>query len=288
MTCDKVFNFDLKGKLDDLYVTFGLADEKTKADEVSVHFIDVEQGDSILIKTNNHNILIDGGEPSESDTLLRYLDKENVDIIDIMIATHPHADHIGGLVEVLRKKHVNSVMMPTLPDDLVPSSKIYRDFLKGIDSNGINVITPRVGETIVKNDAKFTIIAPNKNSEFSNINDYSITVRLDVLNRSFLFTGDIEKDAEKVILNNKMNIDVDVLKVPHHGSDSSSTEEFIKSVSPKYVIYSLGENNKYDHPSEEIVNRYFRSDAVQYRTDKNGTIVFITNGRDLTVRKEKG
>jgi len=287
MVSDNVFNLDLSGKLEDIYTSLGLSNPKMVGGDVSVHFIDVGQGDSILIKTKQHNILIDGGDIGEEDKLIRYLNKEDVDIIDIMIATHPHADHIAGLVEVLKVKHVNSIIMPELPEKLIPASNIYMEFLKEISSRDINVIKPRVGEEIIKSNAKFTVLAPNSKKEFSDINDYSVTVRMDVGNRSFLFTGDIEKDAEAELNNSGLDLNVDVLKSPHHGSDTSSTEEFIKNISPKYVVISVGEDNKYDLPSEEVENRYFKYNVVQYRTDYSGTVVFTTDGGELKVRKEK-
>lgn len=255
--------------------------------EVTVHFIDVGQGDCILIKTENKNILIDGGDTNKGDEVLKYLDKESVDVIDLLIATHPHADHIGGLVEVLKKKHINSVIMPKIPEKLVPSSFVYEKFLEQIQKQNINIIKPKVKEEIVEDNAVFTIVAPNSKSEFDNLNDYSVTVKMTVGKRSFLFTGDIEKQAENDILKSGIDINVDVLKVPHHGSDTSSQDSFVEKTSPKYVVFTVGADNKYGHPKKEVEDRYFRNNAIQLRTDKNGNIVFTTNGNELNVRKEK-
>ncbi|MGL5972383.1 MAG: ComEC/Rec2 family competence protein [Oscillospiraceae bacterium] len=284
---DSSFNIDIPYEIDKIYRFIGLNNSvEISENEVSVHFIDIGQGDSILIKTGRENILIDGGDIKTSDNLIKYLDKESVDTIDLMVATHPHADHIGGLIGVIKRKQVKSIIMPDIPKDLIPTTKVYENFLTEIINRDIKVTKPNVNNILTVNNGKLTILSPISN-DYKNINNYSITLRLDVKEKSFLFTGDIEKEVERQFSKNNTNIDVDVLKVAHHGSNTSSTTEFIMESSPKYAIFSLANGNRYNHPNEDVVNRFFENETIMFSTNKNGNIVFITDGENMDIRKDR-
>ena len=248
--------------------------------DMSAHFIDVGKADSIYLNCKDKNILIDGGEKDTYNTVVEYLKKKGIKKLDLVIASHPHSDHIGGLVEVLNEFKIGKVLMPKLRDDIVPTSKVYENFLLAIDKNNIPVEIAISGNTFYIGNLKIEIFAPNK--QYDSINNNSIVAKLIYKNISFLFTGDAEKESEQDILSKNFDIKSTVLKVGHHGSKTSTTNAFLKRVNPEYAVICVGED-KYNLPKKETINKLKNCGAKIYRTDLNGTVVLATNGDDIKV-----
>lgn len=248
--------------------------------DARVHFVDVGQGDCTLIELpGNKVMLIDAGENGHESDVLNYLDRCGVTKIDYLVATHPHSDHIGGIEEVIENYEIGEIYMPKIAS----TSWTYENMLDAIDKKGIYINSAYTGKTIFEYDGvKADILSPEKNYQTDNLNNSSVVVRLICGKRVFLFTGDAEKVIEKNILENR-NLLCDVLKVGHHGSASSSSEEFIIGTKPQYAVISCGEENEYGHPHSETLELLDEIKAEVLRTDKLGTIVISTDGENINV-----
>lgn len=251
---------------------------------LKVHYIDVGQGDSIFIQLpNGETALIDGGTRKAGSSVVSYLNSQNVERIDYIIATHPHEDHIGGLIEVINKYTIGKVYMP----DKANTTRVFEDLLLAIQNKGNKITKAVAGNNILdKEGLSLKILSPESNASGSNLNNYSVVVKLNYKNTSFLFTGDAEGKSENTILNKGYNIRVDVLKLGHHGSDTSTTSEFLNKVNPKYAVISVGKGNQYNHPQESIINRLNNKGIKIYRTDLDGTIIATSDGEEISFNKE--
>lgn len=218
---------------------------------MEVHFIDVGQGDSTLIKVGGHAMLIDAGDNSEGTAVQSYLDSQNVEKIDYAIGTHPDADHIGGLDVVVYKFDCKKVFMP----DVTSDTKTYDDVVQALKSKNQKAQAPKLGKTYSLGDATFTIIAPVKDYG-DDTNDWSIGILLQYGKNRFLFTGDAAKQAEDDMIDTGEDLSADVYKASHHGSKTGSSDDFLDKVSPAYAVISCGEGNKYGHPSAQTLNNF--------------------------------
>lgn len=255
--------------------------------DVTVHFIDVGQGDCILIDTGDNAVLIDSGETDSGRRIVDYLDSCGIRRLDYVIATHPHSDHIGGMADVLADMSVGQVVFPPLPDSSIPLSKVYSDMLDVIEEKQIPVYDAQPGERLrIGQGTYLDIIAP-LHDDYDNLNDFSVATRLIHGSNTFFFAADIERASENDILNSGAYIDSDVLKVAHHGSTSSSTAAFLKAVSPEYAVISVGDGNSYGHPKQEILERLDGVGAKVLRTDELGTIVFVSDGGSFRIYTDK-
>ena len=262
------------------------SDDKTSVstfsgDTLRVNYIDVGQGDSVFIQLpNNETMLIDAGEAYEADNVINYLNNLGIKKIDYVVGTHPHTDHIGGLEEVINTFDIGSIYMPRASS----TSKTYEDLLTTISNKGLKVKTVKSGVVVLDDDnLKLEFIAPNSDN-YSELNNYSAVLKLTYLDNTFLFMGDAETLSENEITS---NVDADVIKVGHHGSDSSSGIEFVKKVSPEYAIIMVGEGNSYNHPYQSIIDRYENVGAKVLRTDLDGNIVCDSDGVDVTCKGDK-
>ncbi len=248
---------------------------------LKIHYIDVGQGDSIFIELPNGMVmLIDAGESSKGIIVSNYIKKLGYKKIDYVIGTHPHSDHIGGLAYILNNFTIGNVYMPKA----ISTSKTYENLLNTISQSGLKVTNAKAGITIINNDnLKIDIIAPNSES-YNNLNNYSAVIRMNYGTRKFLFMGDAETKSENEIMS---DVSADVIKIGHHGSDTSSGQSFVNKVNAKYVIIMVGNSNRYDHPYQNIIDRWTTSGAKVYRTDFNGNIIALSDGNSLEINSSR-
>lgn len=250
--------------------------------QLVAHFIDVGQGDSTFIELpDGRTMLIDAGVTDTGDSIAQYIKDTGYDRIDFVVATHPHSDHIGGMRRVINQLDVGAVYMPKVSTD----TYTYEKLLKAIKNKGLKVKTAKAGVNIVNStDPVFRvdIIAPVKTG-YESLNDYSAVVKITYGDTAFLFMGDAEKLSESEILAKGTDVSADVIKIGHHGSSTSSSEEFVKAVGADIGIISCGKNNDYGHPHKEILSLYKKTKTRLYRTDKLGTIVVVSDGEEVYV-----
>ncbi|MVO73246.1 MBL fold metallo-hydrolase [Paeniclostridium sordellii] len=249
-----------------------------KKDLLSIHIIDVGQGDSILIQTpKNTNILVDGGNEDSSLIISKFIKSKKAKNLDLVIATHPDTDHIGSLDTVINKFKVSKLYLTNKNTN----NDSYYNLIKACNKKNIKPQYLSKGDIInLEDNLKLTILNPSYTHEDSNSN--SIVFKLDYKNKSFLFTGDATKENEIEMINNFNLNDIDFLKVAHHGSKNSSTEEFLKSTTPDVAAISCGYDNTYGHPHKDTLLRLAQVNTKVYRTDKQGHISFYSDGNTIT------
>lgn len=234
---------------------------------LEVTFIDVGQGDSTLIACDDHYMLIDGGIYDVGSTVVEYLENHGVNSLDIVVATHPDADHIGGLGAVLKAFDIGVVLQSPAGG----TTPTYEYFENVINEQGLTAVSPEVNSSYALGTATITILGPLYTYE--ELNNDSVVVRLDYQGVSFLFLGDAEIEEETDIVNAGLDIDADILKVGHHGSSTSTSPYIISETTPSYAVISCGENNDYGHPHQETLLSLRQANISTYRTDEEGTIV---------------
>jgi competence protein ComEC len=249
-----------------------------------VYFLDVGQADCTLIQLpNGEEVLIDAGNYGDGSYIKNYLKNLNVDDIEYFILTHPHEDHIGSAKEIINNFTVKKIYMP----DVLASSNLYESTMLAIENKDIETIFAKPGLKIIDSPGlKLELLSP-KSMYYSELNEYSAVARLEYDNTSFLFTGDAESVSELEMLGGGFNLDSDVLKVGHHGGRTSSSIDFLKAVTPEYSIISCGEDNSYGHPHIETLNRLSDIGSEIYRTDELGTIVAVSNGKDISITSDE-
>lgn len=273
------------------FVFSGRADHKTNLSDIVtvnseqnliISYIDVGQGDSIFIQLpNDETILIDAGNQGDGAEIIRYVKNSGTDTLDYVIATHPHADHIGSMSEVINAFAVKKVYMPKA----LHTSQTFENLLDTIEKKGLMIETAKAGKTMFDNGSvKAEFIAPNSDSYF-NLNNYSAVLLLTYNDKRFLFMGDAERESENEIITNYSDISADVLKVGHHGSNTSSARPFIEKVKPSYAIISVGVRNNYGHPDMETVDVLQSINADIWRTDEKGTIAVTCDGKKISISR---
>ncbi len=247
--------------------------------DLQIHYIDVGQADSILITNNNHSMLIDAGNNEDGEKLVNYLKSLNITNIDYVVGTHPHEDHIGGLDDIINNLNVQEVYLP----EAMTTTKTFEDVLDAIANKNLSITIPTIGETFKLGEAEFEVIYTG--TEEQSLNESSIILKMIFGKHTYLFTGDTTEEIEKTILTD--NINIDVLKVAHHGSKYSSSEEFLKIATPEYAIISAGENNSYNHPEPETITRLEKHTNKIYITKELGTIILNSNGNVIEITTKK-
>ena len=247
--------------------------------ELQVYYIDVGQADSILIINKEDAMLIDAGNNEDGEDVVNFIKDKGITKLDYVVGTHPHEDHIGGLDDVINSDiEIENVLMPKIET----TTKTFEDVVDAISNKGLTVKAPSKGDTFTLGDSNLEVMTDSILDE-DNLNLSSITLRLQYGNNSFLFMGDSEEENEKTITWPK----TDVLKVGHHGSSTSSSEEFLNEVKPSISIIMAGKDNSYGLPKEEIVERLENVGSKVYRTDENGTIEVTSDGNNINVTTKK-
>ena len=247
-------------------------------DELKIHYINVGQGDGILIQYNESNILIDGGPIDSSNMLIDYLTKNNVKKLDYIIATHPHDDHIGSLPYVLNYIKVDNFLAPKITSN----TPTFVNLTKKLKYNNLKIIPISAPKTITLDEnLTLNFISP-KEISYDNINNYSPVIKIQYGDTSFLFTGDAEKEVEnEILLDSNNNIRSDVIKIGHHGSSTSSSKSFIEKVNPSIAIISVGADNKFNHPNKSTIDCLTKNNIKIYQTNKENTIILSSDGHKI-------
>lgn len=248
---------------------------------MAVHFIDVGQGLSILVQSQGQNLLYDGGDRAHADQVTAYLKQQEVQTIDYLISSHYDEDHLGGLVECLREFEVSTA----LGSDYVHTSDLFNEFMNTATANAIIIQYPSVGDTFSFGSGSFTVIAPD-GIDPNDSNRNSVSIKLTNGDNSFIFTGDAEESSEQDMISTGMNLDCDVLCLGHHGSASSTTWDFLSASTPSWAVISCGAGNQYGHPSAETMGRLSDMEIPVFRTDKQGTIIGVSDGSTISWNTE--
>jgi len=251
---------------------------------LKVHFLDVGQGDSILVQfPGGRNMLVDAGKNGSAPVIISYLKKNDVKKIDYLVGTHPHEDHIGSLDAVIRNFEIGEVFMP----GVTTNTQTFRDVVTAAKNKGLQITAAKAGANILEEgNLSVKILAP-VGTEYENLNNYSAVIKVKYGDVSFLLTGDAEELSEKEILAGKADVKAQVLKVGHHGSNSSTSQEFLKAVGPRYAVISVGAGNDYHHPHEATLDRLMKAQITVIRTDEKGNVIFETDGEKCNFTTSK-
>lgn len=254
---------------------------------LTVSFIDVGQGDSILIQTpQGKNVLVDSGPNTAESAVLDYLKSKGVKKLDVIVATHPHEDHIGNMDAVVQNFAAGKIYAP----NATTNTKAFESFLLAVKSKGLKLTIPDVGQNISPDGkVKMIVLSPSKKDKYEDLNDYSIVLKVEYGKTSFLLVGDATANIEEKFLHDsklKQYLKSNVLKVGHHGSKYSSTSTFLSTVKPQYAVISVGKNNDYGHPASVTLSKLRSVQAEILRTDEQGTIEITSDGQTIKVDKK--
>lgn len=244
--------------------------------DLQIYYFDVGQADSILILNNDTAMLIDAGNNADGPLLVDYIkNKLKINKIDIVVGTHPHEDHIGGIDDIINNFDIGDVYLP----EVITTTKTFEDMITAIENKDLAISIPEIGEKFKLGEADFEVIYTGTDDK--DLNATSIIINMLYGEKTYLFTGDTTEEVEDTILN--QNIDIDVLKVAHHGSRYSSSYEFLKIATPEYAIVSVGEENSYEHPHQEAINRIKKHTNNIYMTKDVGTILLTSDGKEIEI-----
>lgn len=258
--------------------------ENDSEELLEIHFFNVGEADSTLVTCGGYTMLIDGGSPDSSSFLYSYLEQNEIAFLDYMICTHPHEDHVGGLAGALNYAKVGTIYAPVTEYD----TRAFNSFLKYVDKQEKTITIPTAGDSFTLGNATVEIIGPvDPSLGKDNENNLSIMIRIEYGKTSFLITGDAEEIEEQSVLDAGFRVKSTVLRVGHHGSYTSTSESFLKAVSPKYCVISVGKDNAYGHPHEEVLRRLEAYRTTVYRTDQNGSITCFSDGHTVRLSTEK-
>ena len=243
--------------------------------KLQIYYFDVGQADSELVIADGQTMLIDAGNNEDGPLLVNYIKGLGIEKIDYLVGTHPHEDHIGGMDDIINNFEIGKIYMP----DVTTTTATFQSVLEAISSKGLSITRCEIGNTFGLGDGICTIMSV-ENEEQSNLNLNSIVIHLAYGEKTFLFMGDAEKEIEDKISWPK----VDVLKVAHHGSDTSSSDKFLNAVKPETAIISVGAHNTYSHPAKSTLDALTKVGAKIYRTDQDGTVLLTSDGKTYNIQ----
>ena len=249
--------------------------------DIKVHFIDVGQADSILIQCDGENLLLDGGNKTDSSLIYSYLKKYEITNLKYVINSHPHEDHVGGLSGALNFAKANQVFSSFSEYN----SKAFNDFVKNTEKQNLQVEVLKAGRELSLGNAKIKVLGPIYYDDKMNNNSLVLHLVYDEI--SFLFTGDMEFDEERSLLDLDLIPQCTVLKVAHHGSENATSYRLLRSVLPQFAVISVGKNNPYNHPNESVLSKLEDAQTKVFRTDLNGDIIFSSDGKKLEILCER-
>ena len=252
-----------------------------QAGTLTVTWLDVGQGDAAVIQCGGQSMLIDGGKPEKSSYIYAWLQQHGLSYLDVIVATHVDADHIGGLSGALNYASVGTAYCP----ETTGTTETFQSFVKYLAQRGKQITVPTADETFALGGAQIQILGPLHRAEDSN--DNSIVLKVSFGATSFLFTGDAERAEEQDLLNSGVNLQSTVLKVGHHGSDTSTSYPFLRAVAPQYAVISVGAGNSYGHPTEAVLSRLRDAGVTTFRTDMQGEITAVSDGQTINFSTEK-
>ena len=249
---------------------------KIDPNNLIIHFVDVGQGDCILISKNNEHVLIDAGNNEDGPLLVVYFKELGIKKFKYVIGTHAHEDHIGGIDNVINNFELGHYYMP----DVITTTKTFEDVLDALLAKKKAFETPNIGDKFKLSDTEFEVLYLGDDK--SDLNNTSIVLKLTYKNTTYLFMGDATSTVERILINEGKDLKSDVLKVGHHGSQYSSSAAFLKQVSPRYAVIQVGQDNDYGHPKQVTMDKLEKLKTLTYRTDKHGTIILTSDGDNIS------
>lgn len=254
----------------------------------TAYFIDVGQGDSTLfVFDDGKSLLVDAGSFEDRVEVLSTLSSANVDALDCVVATHPHADHIGGMDEVISEYSIKAFYMPDVPEEMIPDEGPYEYLEEAISEYSVDPRSPEQGQIILSGEEYQVQVLSDDSKSYSDLNNYSIVLKVTVDETSFLLTGDAEGIVEDELISSGQNLECDILHCGHHGSSAATTDSFLMAVEPSISVISCGIDNGYGHPHIETLNRLTATNISILRTDQDGDIEVQTDGTSITITKER-
>lgn len=252
--------------------------------DFSIYYLDVGQGDCTIIKSDDSVMMIDTSTQNHSLDIQEALMSLSIQKIDYLIITHQHDDHMGSAKDIIDKYEVANIIMPKLSDINMVTTTGYENLLKSIANRNVNAIPATVGESFKLGDATVQIFSPSQQDE--DLNNMSVVLKVVYDETSFIFQGDAEKPIEKQLLNSDFDLSADIIKLGHHGSNTSSTDKYLKAVNPKYAIISCGADNSYGHPHDEVIERLMKNNISFYVTAQAGDITVTSDGKNINVQTQ--
>lgn len=261
------------------------ATSKSVEGELTLTMIDVGQADCFLLMQDGETALVDCGTRSTGEDAVEYLKSIGIANLDYVFGTHPHDDHMGGMYDIITNFEVGKIIIPKVEEKI--TSNWYIKLVEELSSGDYNIENPSVGDVYYLGDATIKIIGPISEPK-GNTNNYSIVMKVSFGEMDIIMTGDAETEVEEEILESKENIDAEILKVGHHGSDTSSSEEFLDAISPDCALISTKLGNKYEHPIKSTMENLEKRDIEVYRTDENGTVIATITQDSVSFSCEPG
>ncbi len=273
---------------EEIFETVGLRETPPLSDlenELRIDVIDVGNADAVLIRNGAHSMLIDAGTNTAGSDVVRYLRSQGVQRLDLVIATHADVDHIGGMDDVIEAFEIDTYLMASMPVGLEPTTKSYFRVLQALERRSVSITEAEPGMVYALGEAEVEILGPAR--DFEDSNNMSVVCRICYGKRRFLFMGDAEKEAEAALIETGQALSADVIKIGHHGSNTSTTSALLDAVTPRYALITCGLDNPYNHPHPDTMNALAERRIASYRSDLCGTIVVRCDGESITFETER-